>query len=182
MDLLPLGEGRFAVTDPNQPNNIFTVAINSTMDVRCTCDDSKRYHIRCVHAAAVLTNVSQLTTLPEKIESPDPLDMNQLHEEAVNEYLVKVNKALNLISIRKIEAMDQAFEATSLWKRSKTERRILKDAKVNAVQLVEAHRLETNREIEKDRAMNTLNILKAKSDELNGNRITAMSIKKTLRP
>ena len=182
IEIVPLGGGRFAATDPKRAEETLTVVIGKDMDVSCTCDESRRYHFRCAHIAAVLTNVSQILTLPEQVESPDPLDVSQMHEDGVNEYLIRVNKALNLLTVRKTEAMENFNTTLKLWKRARAERKTFKEMKAEPEAQQQAQRNELERELEKDAALNTLNILKIKSEELNGARITAMSIKKSLRP
>ena len=182
IEVAPLGDGRFAVTDPKRSEETLTVRIGKDMDVSCSCDESRRYHFRCSHIAAVLTNVSQILTLPEQVESPDPLDVTQMHEEAVNEYLIRVNKALNLLTVRKTEAMEHFNKTLELWKRARAERKTHKEMKADVETQHETQRIELERELEKDAAQSALNILKIKSEELNGARITAMSIKKSLRP
>ena len=180
-NITPHGEGNFSVYDLKKPGSqIFSVKISENYEVRCNCDENRRYRFRCIHMAAVLTYISKTLTLPENVEIPDPLDVEQMNHEDIQEYLLRINKALNLLNVRCEESITEQMEASMALTEAKLKKKTLKDHKAEEYMIEEAQNNETASDNRTRRAKLEVDIIKGRMKVLEGSRMIAMGILKKL--
>jgi hypothetical protein len=177
-DIALIGRGRFSVTDLDES---YVVQIHRDSSLSCTCR-AGQCKVRCAHQTAVLTYCTQFNHLPEQADIPSPIDVAQIEEEALTAYIIKLNRAHNVLAVQKTQALIPLAAQTKEFKRRRSRLRQMKLLKAPAETLIEEMKALDEAEALRDDAQLVLDILAVKMDDVQTATMRAQSVLKTLRP
>lgn len=181
--ITPLGDGKFKLTrSDNHDDEIFYVAIDNMQNVRCECRAARQYRQRCVHIAEVLSYITKIVVLPEDAEIPDPLDVEQMENEAINIYILKLNKANNILTTKRSLAMERESQAVINLKHAKNAKSLLLRQKADKDIIEESITFIETCEDRKEETTLHLKIIGNKMEDIKSARISALVIQKNLQP
>jgi hypothetical protein len=175
-EVLALGGGFFQVVDLDET---FHVSIKADRSLTCTCR-AVNYNQRCVHQAAVLTYLSGFQHLPEQVEIPEPIDVSQIEQAALNAYIIKLNRAHNVLTVKKIAAMRPLAERVSTFKFAKSKLSQIKHLKATPETIVATMHTVIDAELERDRAQLEYDIIAAHLEDVQTATMRAQSVLKKL--
>jgi hypothetical protein len=175
-EVAALGRGFFDVSDLDET---YRVEIKADKSLTCTCR-AVTYNQRCVHQAAALTYVAGFTQLPEQAEIPDPIDVKDIEAHALYAYIIKLNRAHNILTVKKISAMRPLVERVSTYKYAKSKLSQLKTLKADASTIVDAMKALIEAEMHRDMAQLEYDIVSAHLEDVQTATTRAQSVLKKL--
>jgi hypothetical protein len=176
LEVSPLGKGYFAVADLGVT---YTVSIRHDRSLTCTCR-AVNYNQRCVHQAATLTYITQFKHLPEQVEIPEPIDVAHIEATALYAYLMALNRAHNVLTVKKIAAMRPLTDRVSRFKYIKNTLAQLKILKASPEQIVDAMKALIEAEALRDLAQLEYDIIAAHLEDVQTATMRAQSVLKKL--